>query len=129
MRRKRSVSKSSYRIVVDDSTETFIVSVTTERMNPLITLKDPRGHTITSYKVNLSNGAIYKIINPHPLGTWTLEIERAGNHSYQVKGSSKTNIDFEHYFVMIPTQGRNKIPIPVSHPLLGKCLTISIRDN
>lgn len=122
-KKKRSVRRSSYTIPVDDSTEKLIISVTTERMGPSITLKDPRGHVITSGKIYLSKGAIYEINNPRP-GMWKLIVSRAGKHSYQVKGSSKTNVDFEYFFIMIPTRGRSKKPIPISHPLLGKCLTV-----
>ena len=120
-KKKRSVGVSSYTIPVDDSTEKLIVSVTTERMGPSITLKDPRGSFVTSGKIYLSRGAIYEIDHPQP-GTWKLTVSRAGKHSYQVKGSSKTNVDFEYFFVMIPTRGRSKTPIPISHPLLGECL-------
>ena len=118
-KRKRSLSRYTYTIPIDDSTEKIIISVTTERMNPTITLKDPRGNSVTSGKIYLSRGAIYEINHPRP-GTWKLTVSRAGKHSYQVKGSSKTNIDFEHFFVMIPSRGRTKRPIPISHPLLGK---------
>ena len=117
-RKKRSVPGSSYRIPVDDSTEKLIISVTTERMGPSITLKDPRGTLVTSGKIYLSSGAIYEINHPRP-GTWKLTVTRAGKHSYLVKGTSKTNVDFEYFFVMIPTRG-SRTPIPISHPLLGK---------
>ena len=117
--RKRSLPRYTYTIPIDDSTEKIIISVATERMNPRITLKNPRGYSMTSGKIYLSRGAIYEINHPRP-GTWKLTVSRAGKHSYQVKGSSKTNVDFEHFFVMIPSRGRTKRPIPISHPLLGK---------
>ena len=125
---KRSVSGSSYSIPIDDSTEKIIVSVTTERMGPRITLKDPRGYIIRSGKISLSKGAIYELNNPRP-GTWRLTVSSAGKHSYQVRGSSKTNVDFEHFFVMIASRGRNKKPIPISHPLLGKCTTTTLATH
>lgn len=53
-------------------------------------------------------------------GSWKLVISGAGKHTYLVKGSSKTNVDFDFFFVMIPTHGTNKKPIPISQPLLGK---------
>lgn len=118
-KKKRSVRASSHTIPVDDSTEKLIISVTTERMGPSITLKDPRGHVIRSGKIYLSKGAVYEINNPQP-GKWKLTVLRAGKYSYQVKGSSKTNVDFEYFFIMIPTRGRSKKPIPISHPLLGQ---------
>ena len=126
-RKKRSVRRSSYSIPVDDSTEKLIISVTTERLGPSITLKDPRGHVITSGKIYLSKAAIYEINNPRP-GMWKLIVSRAGKHSYQVKGSSKTNVDFEYFFIMIPTRGRSKKPIPISHPLLGKCVRVCLHS-
>lgn len=118
-KKKRSVRASSHTIPVDDSTEKLIISVTSERMGPSITLKDPRGHVIKSGKIYLSKGAVYEINNPQP-GKWKLTVLRAGKYSYQVKGSSKTNVDFEYFFIMIPTRGRSKKPIPISHPLLGQ---------
>ena len=119
-KKKRSVSSSSYKILVDDSTEKLIISVRTEQMGPNIILKDPAGKVFTSGRIDLSNGAVYEINHPRP-GNWELTVSRAGKHSYQVKGSSKTNIDFEYFFVMIPDRGSTK-PIPISHPLLGKSL-------
>ena len=123
-KKKRSLS-GSYSIPIDDSTEKIIISVTTEQRGPSITLKDPRGYLFTSGKISLSKGAIYEINHPRP-GTWKLTVSGAGKHTYQVKGSSKTNIDFEYFFVMIPTRGRNKKPIPISYPLLGECTFICI---
>ena len=122
-KKKRSVRGSSYSIPIDDSTEKIIVSVTTERMGPRITLKDPRGSIIRSGKISLSRGAIYELNNPLP-GTWRLTVSSAGKHSYQIRGSSKTNVDFEHFFVMIPNSEIRRKPIPISHPLLGKCTSI-----
>lgn len=118
-KKKRSLSRYTYTISIDDSTEKIIISVVTKKMNPTITLKNPSGHSVTSGKIYLSRGVIYEINHP-PRGTWKLTVSRAGKHSYQAKGSSKTNIDFEHFFVVIPSRGRAKRPIPISHPLLGK---------
>ena len=49
-----------------------------------------------------------------------LTVSGNGKHSYQVKGVSKTNVDFEYFFVMIPAQER-EMPIPITHPIIGKC--------
>ena len=119
-KKKRSPrgSSYSYSILVDDSTEKIIISVSTERMGPSINLRDPRGASITSGKISLSNGAIYEINHPRP-GTWKLIVSGAGKDNYLIKGSSKTNVDFEYFFVMIPTHGGSTKPIPISHPLLG----------
>ena len=110
----------SYSIPVDDSTENIIVSVSTERSGPSINLRDPRGSSVTSGKISFSKAAIYEISQPRP-GTWKLIISGAGKHNYVIKGSSKTNVDFENFFVMIPTSGKLRKPIPISHPLLGEC--------
>lgn len=121
-KKKRSPrgSSYSYSILVDDSTEKIIISVSTELMGPSINLRDPRGGLVTSGKISLSKGAIYEISHPRP-GTWKLIISGAGKHEYLIKGSSKTNVDFEYFFVMIPTYGSSTKPIPISHPLLGEC--------
>ena len=55
---------------------------------------------------------------------WKLFVSGAGKHTYLIKGSSKTNVDFEYFFVMIPTSGRSRKPIPISHPLLGVCYLV-----
>ena len=121
-KKKRSPRGSSYSygILVDDSTEKIIISVSTERWGPSINLRDPGGALVTSGKISLSKGAIYEISHPRP-GTWKLIVSGAGKHEYLIKGSSKTNVDFEYFFVMIPTHGRSTKPIPISHPLLGEC--------
>ncbi len=124
-KRRRSPRGSSYTysIPVDDSTEKIIISVSTERTWPRINLKDPRGAYVSSGKISLTKAAIYEISHPRP-GTWKLIVSGAGKHSYLIKGLSKTNIDFEYFFVMIPTRGRSRKPIPISHPLLGKCYLV-----
>lgn len=121
-KKKRSPrgSSYSYSILVDDSTEKIIISVLTEQMGPSINLRDPIGVSVTSGKIALSKGAIYEINHPRP-GTWKLIISGAGKHNYLIKGSSKTNVDFEYFFVMIPSHGSSTKPIPISHPLLGEC--------
>ena len=121
-KKKRSLRESSfsYSIPVDDSTEKIIISVSTENENPSINLTDPTGASVGSGKVSLYKGAIYEINNPRP-GTWELIVSsRAGKHNYLIKGSSETNVDFEYFFVMIPTRGISRKPIPISHPLLGE---------
>lgn len=116
-KKKRSTTKE-YAIHVDDSIEKIIVTVTTENMGPKITLKDPLGRVVLSGKVFFPRGALYEINNPRP-GSWKLSISGTGKHTYLVKGSSKTNVDFDFFFVMIPRYGRNRKPIPISHPLIG----------
>ncbi len=126
-RKRRYAGESSYTydILVDDTTETIIITVSTERMGPSIDLRDSTGASVTSGKITLSKGAIYEINNPRP-GTWKLIVSGAGKHTYLIKGSSQTNVDFEYFFVMIPTRGRNRQPIPILHPLLGKCYLVSV---
>ena len=92
-------------------------------MGPSIDLRDPRGASVTSGKIFLSKGAIYEINHPRP-GAWKLFVSGAGKHTYLIKGPSKTNVDFEYFFVMIPTRGRSRKPIPISHPLLGVCYLV-----
>lgn len=116
-KRKRSTTRE-YTIPVDDSIEKIIVTVTTENTGHNITLKDPLRHVVSSGKIIFSRGALYEINHPRP-GSWRLSISGTGKHTYLVKGSSRTNIDFDFFFVMIPNYGRNRKPIPVSHPLLG----------
>ena len=117
-RRSPRGSSYTYDIPIDDSAEKIIVSVSTEKMGPSINLRDPRGALVNSGKISLSKGAIYEIPKPRP-GTWKLTVSAGGKHTYLVKGSSKTNVDFEYFFVMFPTRGRSRKPIPISHPLLG----------
>ena len=117
-KKRRSPRSSSYDIPIDDSAEKIIVSVTTEKMGPSINLRNPRGALVNSGKITFSKGAIYEIPNPRP-GTWKLTVSAGGKHTYLVKGSSKTNVDFEYFFVMFPTRGRSRMPIPISHPLQG----------
>ncbi|KAL9960335.1 hypothetical protein ACROYT_G033781 [Oculina patagonica] len=117
-KKKRSATKE-YEIPLDDSIEKVIVTVTTQNTGPNIILKDPSGNTFSSGKVPFPQGALYEINNPMP-GSWKLVISGAGKHTYLVKGSSKTNVDFDFFFVMIPSYGTNKKPIPISQPLLGE---------
>ena len=119
-KRRSALGSNTYNILVDDTTETIIITVSTERMGPSIDLRDPMGTSVISGKISLSKGAIYEINDPRP-GIWKLIVSGTGKHTYLIKGSSKTNVDFGFFFVMIPTHGRSRRPIPISHPLIGKC--------
>ena len=116
-KKKRSASSSVYKLPFDDSMEKVIVSVTTQNSGPMIDLKDPLGVSVSSGKTALAKGAIFEVDHPRP-GIWKLIVSSgAGKHSYLIKGSSKTNLDFDFVFV-IP---RNKMsPLPISHPLIGE---------
>lgn len=45
----------------------------------------------------------------------------SGDHEFQVKSSSETNVDFEVYFI-IPIRGRRRqtTEVPISNPVIGK---------
>lgn len=115
--KKRSAT-TRHVISIDDSVEKVLISVSTERPNPVIRLKNPHGRLITSGKISIYHGAIYEVKNPDP-GRWTLVVgTAAGKYDYVVRGLSSTNIDFDYYFVMVPTGGRR--PVTISQPLAGK---------
>ena len=96
--------------------EKVIVSVTTQNSGATIDLKDPRGVPVSSGKTTLAKGAIFEIDHPRP-GSWKLIVSLgAGKHSYAIKASSKTNVDFDFVFV-IPRKRMS--PLPISHPLIG----------
>ena len=122
-KRRSALGSNTYNILVDDTTETIIITVSTERMGPSIDLRDPMGTSVTSGKISLSKGAIYEIIDPRP-GTWKLIVSGTGKHTYLIKGTSKTNVDFGYFFVMIPIYGCRRQPIPISHPLKGTCYLV-----
>jgi len=116
-RKKRSGS-SEYKLFFDDVMEKVVVSVTTQNTGARIDLKDPRGIPVSgSGKIILDRGAIFEIDNHRP-GSWKLIVSSgAGKHSYVIKASSKTNLDFDFVFV-IPRKRMS--PLPISHPLIGK---------
>lgn len=115
-KKKRSAS-SVYKLPFDDSMEKVIVSVTTQNSGPMIDLKDPRGVSFSSGKTSFTKGAMFEINHPRP-GIWKLIVSSgAGKHSYQIKGSSKTNLDFDYSFV-IPRAKMS--PLSISHPIIGE---------
>lgn len=117
---KRSVSGSSHVISVDDSVEKMIISISTAKKNPVVTLRDPRGRVQYAGKISLSTAVIYELHSPIP-GRWTLSVgASAGRYQYLVRGNSKRNIDFDYYFIMTPSGRGKKVPIPISQPLSGK---------
>ena len=117
-KKKRSTTRYTYRIPVDDSTDEIFITVKRQGRSQGVTLKDPRDTTVTSGVTEFDTDVIYKISKPQP-GTWKLTVSGNGKHSYQVKGVSNSNLDFEYFFVIIPAQKRN-MPIPITDPLLGK---------
>lgn len=117
---KRSLSSKSHVILVDDSIEKMIVSVSTRNINPLVTLRNPWGRAQYNGKISLRRAVIYELYKP-TAGRWTLTVgTNAGKYHYLVRGNSKRNIDFDFYFVMTPTGRGKKVPIPISQPLSGK---------
>ena len=116
-KKKRSVALTEYRLLVDDTMEKIIVSVSFENSGAKIELKDPLGAFVVSGKTTLSKVTLFEVDRPTP-GVWKLVVPPgAGKHTYIFKGSSKTNLDFDFTFVIPRTYGR---PIPVSHPLTGE---------
>ncbi|KAL9985051.1 hypothetical protein ACROYT_G007408 [Oculina patagonica] len=116
-KKRRSPRNSVYKLPFDDSMEKVIVSVTTENSRPMIDLKNPLGVSVSSGKTALPKGAIFEVDHPKP-GIWKLIVSSgAGKHSYLIKGSGKTNVDFDFIFV-IPRKWMS--PLPISHPLVGK---------
>ncbi|XP_031557718.1 von Willebrand factor A domain-containing protein 7-like [Actinia tenebrosa] len=116
--KKRAVSRSKV-ILVDDSVKNMIISVSTQNPKPVIVLRDPSGTRFTGRKISLLRAAIYELIIPTP-GRWTLSVAAsAGKYHYLVRGSSDSNIDFDYYFVMLPTR-KGRYPIPINQPLAGQ---------
>lgn len=118
-KKKRSASSSVYKLLIDDSMEKVIVSVTTQNSGPKIDLVDPLGVSFSSGKTSLTKGAIFEVDRPKP-GIWKLVVSSgAGKHSYLIKASGKTNVDFDFVFA-IPRKWMS--PLPISHPLIGELL-------
>ena len=115
--RKKRSGGSEYKLPFDDVIEKVIVSVTTQNTGATINLNDPLGVPVSSGKTTLVKGAIFEIDHPTP-GMWNLIVSSgAGKHSYVVKTSSETNVDFDFVFV-IPRKRMS--PLPISHPLNGE---------
>ena len=126
-RKKRSASHSKHSIILDDSIEDVTFSINTENaIRADVTLKDPNNVVITSGKISLSKVHVYQIKNP-TTGTWVLTIpSAAGKSDFFVKGSSATNIDFEHSFLIHRTRGRMVEEVPIHHPIIGGYFTFSL---
>ena len=123
-KKKRSVAAKEYKLMVDDTMDKIIVSISSANSSPKITLRDPMGSSVR--KTTMSKVTIFEVANPRP-GPWTLTVPiGAGKHTYLFKGTSKTNMDFDFIFV-IPRVGGT--PIPISHPLTGETLIIIIITN
>ena len=115
--KKRSVSPSVHILLVDDTMEKIIVSVSSENSGADINLKDPLGSFVTSGKSVLSKVTIFDVKNPTP-GIWQLVVSpKAGKYTYLLKGSSKTNVVFDFIFVY---PRRTRTPFPIPYPLKGK---------
>ena len=116
-KKKRSVGFFKYNLLVDDTMEKIIVSVSSENTGASVDLKDPLDVSITSGKITVSKVTIFEMDHPTP-GIWRLIVSAAaGKHTYMVKGSSKTNLDFNFIFVIPRYPGT---PIPIPHPLAGE---------
>ena len=120
-KKKRDVSSSVYRLLVDDTMEKIIVTVSSENSNATINLKDPRGSFVTSGKSVVFKVTIFELENPSP-GIWQLVVpSEAGKHTYLLKGSSRTNVVFDLIFAIPRQMGR---PLPIPYPLKGELLCL-----
>ena len=116
-KKKRSVAAKEYKLMVDDTMDKIIVSISSANSSPKITLEDPLGNSVG--KTTVSKVTIFEVANPKP-GLWTLTVPPdAGKHTYLFKGTSKTNMDFDFIFVIPRVRGT---PLPISHPLTGETL-------
>ena len=123
-KKKRSVATKEYKLMVDDTMDKIIVSISSANSTPKITLEDPLGNSVG--KTTVSKVTIFEVANPKP-GLWTLTVPPdAGKHTYLFKGTSKTNMDFDVIFVIPRVRGT---PIPISHPLTGEPLISIIIIN
>ena len=117
LRKKPSVSPSVHIVLVDDTMEKIIVSVSSENSGADINLKIPLGSFVTSGKSVLSKVTIFDVKNPTP-GIWQLVVSpKAGNYTYLLKGSSETNVVLDVIFVH---PRRTRTPFPIPYPLKGK---------
>ena len=124
-KKKRSVAAKEYKLMVDDTMDKIIVSISSANSSPKITLRDPLGNSVektTVYKLV----TMFEVANRKP-GLWTLTVPPdAGKHTYLFKGTSKTNMDFDFIFVIPRVRGT---PLPISHPLTGETLISIIFIN
>lgn len=124
-KKKRSVAAKEYKLMVDDTMDKIIVSISSANSSPKITLRDPLGNSVektTVYKLV----TMFEVANRKP-GLWTLTVPPdAGKHTYLFKGTSKTNMDFDFIFVIPRVRGT---PLPISHPLTGETLISIIIIN
>ena len=124
-KRRRSVAAKEYKLMVDDTMDKIIVTVSTANSSPKITLRDPLGNSVektTVYKLV----TMFEVANRKP-GLWTLTVPPdAGKHTYMFKATSKTNMDFDFIFVIPRVRGT---PLPISHPLTGETLNSIIIIN
>ena len=125
IKKKRSVAAKEYKLMVDDTMDKIIVSISSANSYPKITLRDPLGNSVektTVYKLV----TMFEVANRKP-GLWTLTVPPdAGKHTYLFKGTSKTNMDFDFIFVIPRVRGT---PLPISHPLTGETLISIIIIN
>ena len=70
-KKKRDVSSSVDRLLVDDTMEKIIVTVSSENSGATINLKDPLGHFVTSGKSVVFKVTIFELENPST-GIWQL---------------------------------------------------------
>ena len=81
-------------------------------------MTDPDDIVISAEKLSLSQVSVYQIDRPK-IGGWALVV--SGEHEFQAKSSSETNVNFGVYFI-IPMRGRRRqiTEVPISNPVTGK---------
>ena len=124
-KKKRSVAAKEYKLMVDDTMDKIIVTISTANSSPKITLRDPLGNFVEKTTV-YELVTMFEVANRKP-GLWTLTVPPdAGKHTYLFKATSKTNMDFDFIFVIPRVRGT---PLPISHPLTGETLISIIIIN
>ena len=130
-RKKRSSSNSkismamSYLIPIDDSIDTLVISVTTNRPRMggktwNVSLNSPED-AIKETTSTLDMVALYHISKPS-VGNWSLHIEADTNVGYNflAQGSTTDNINFEFFFVWTIVHREINRTIPIPSPIQGK---------
>jgi hypothetical protein len=85
-------------------------------------LSFPKGTVVTSQKVSLSMVSVYEIPAPK-IGIWSLQVpSSAGTHTFDVKSTSESIIDFNYYFLVTIDRRRSKLEVFTSNQIIGELM-------
>jgi len=124
-RHSRSAIDKIYRIPVDNTVQTLIVTFVAWSNPNLVELRNPN-ELPQPRTENLAQGGVWLLRSP-TRGEWSFYVPAAvGTHTFKVQSGSRFNLEFDFFFHLKKEIGGQLFEDPIDYPLLGDISTVNL---